>query len=62
MGKILYHLKEGNAVSIEFNVDDLVQDELKGSIAIRVLESLKTQNVLDSVAFISEDNNTINLI
>ena len=62
MGKILYHLKEDKAVSLEFNVDNLTHDELKSVIAIRVLESLKNQNVLDSVVYISEDDNHTNLI
>ena len=62
MGKILYHLKEDKAVSLEFNVDNLTHDELKSVIAIRVLESLKNQNVLDSVVYISEDDNQTNLI
>ena len=62
MGKILYHLKEDKAVSLEFNVDNLTHDELKSVIPIRVLESLKNQNVLDSVVYISEDDNQTNLI
>lgn len=62
MGKILYHLKEDKAVSLEFNVDNLTHDELKSVIAIRVLESLKNQNVLDFVVYISEDDNQTNLI
>ena len=60
--KINYHFKDGNAVSIDFNEDNLDYDELKGKIAIRVLESLKAQNVIDMVVFTSDDNETINLI
>lgn len=60
--KINYHFKDGNAVSIDFNEDNLDYDELKGKIAIRVLESLKAQNELDMVVFTSDDNETINLI
>lgn len=60
--KINYHFKDGNAVSIDFNEDNLDYDELKGKIAIRVLESLKAQNELDMVVFTSDNNETINLI
>ena len=62
MGKILYHLKGANAVSIEFDAEDWENEELKGKIAVRVLESLKVQNVLDVVVFTSDENKTINLI
>ena len=60
--KINYHFKDGNAVSIDFNEENLDYDELKGKIAIRVLESLKAQNELDMVVFTSDNNETINLI
>ena len=60
--KINYHFKDGNAVSIDFNEDNLDYDELKGKIAIRVLKSLKAQNELDMVVFTSDNNETINLI
>ena len=62
MSKISYHFKDGNAVSIDFNEDDLEYDELKGKVAFCVLESLKVQNILDMVVFTSENNEVINLI
>ena len=62
MGKIAYHLKGADVVSIAFNAENLKGDELNGKIAIRILESLKAQNALDMVVFTDENNETINLI
>lgn len=63
MGKILYHLKEDKAISISFNAPNNVNDDWqKGIIAIQVLKSLKKQDILDSVIYTTNNNETINLI
>jgi hypothetical protein len=61
MGKILYHLNEVKhsiAVSVDFETDSMD----KGNIALHVLESLKTQRILDVVTYTSDNGKTLNLI
>lgn len=65
MGKILYHFKEvlnSEAVSVDFEVDSMDENLLREKIALRVLESLKKQNILDVVVFTFDNGKTINLI
>ena len=65
MGKILYHLNEVKnslAVSVDFETDSMDKNLLKGKIALRILESLKTQKVLDVVVYTSDNGERINLI
>ena len=65
MGKILYHfrvLKNSEAVSIDFETDLTDKNLLRQEVALRVLESLKIQKVLDVVVYVSNDGERINLI
>ena len=65
MGKILYHIKSvkfGKSISIDNVCSIMEYNELKGRVALRVLESLKNQNVLDVVVYTSDNNETINLV
>jgi len=63
MGEILYYLKNTNNL-IKVVVDDDVFEhgKSKEKIAMRVLESLKNQNVLGCVEYISDDNEKNNVI
>ena len=65
MGKILYHInnvKFGESFYIDDDCRIMEYDELKGRIALRVLESLKENNVLDVVVYTSDNNERINLV
>jgi hypothetical protein len=65
MGKILYHLNEVKnslAVSVDFETDSMDKNLLNGKIALRILESLKTQKVLNVVVYTSDNGERINLI
>ena len=65
MGKILYHLNEVKnslAVSVDFETDSMDKNLLNGKIALRILESLKKQRILDVVVYTSDDGERINLI
>ena len=62
MGKILYHCRESIAVTLDFDDNNLKSHELKGKVAIKVLESLKEQKIIDVVTYISDENKTLNLI
>lgn len=65
MGNIAYHFNEvkvSEAVTLEFNEKSVEDNLLKGKIALRVLESLKRQKVLDIVVYTSDDGERINLI
>ena len=65
MGKILYHLNEVKnslAVSVDFETDSMDKNLLNGKIALRILESLKTQKVLNVVVYTTDNGERINLI
>ena len=65
MGKILYHLNEVKnslAVSVDFETDSMDKNLLNGKIALCILESLKTQKVLNVVVYTSDNGERINLI
>ena len=65
MGNIAYHFNEvktSEAVTLDFNEKSMEDCLLKGKIALRVLESLKKQRILDVVVYTSDDGERINLI
>lgn len=65
MSNIAYHFNEvtkGEAVTLEFREDLIEDNSLKGKIALRVLEGLKRQKVLDLVVYTSDNGERINLI
>ena len=63
MGKIVYYLNSTNTpVSVEIDETTFENNNFKEVILNRVLESLRNQNVLGFVTYISDTNENISII
>jgi hypothetical protein len=63
MGKIIYYLKSANTpISVEVDEKTFENNNFKEVILNRILESLKSQNVLSFATYQSDTNENINII
>ena len=66
MGKIAYGIKSDlspkpSPISIDLSEDENIEI-IKGKAALRILESLKKNGIIDFAVYTSDDNIVINLI